>query len=107
MATRQAITTMARAIVRTLSAPEWISTLDVEERAWLLLLDLCEAMHPLGAVSVPSRDQVIRIAARIERDAAIRREFDGRNYEALAAQYRLTTRQIRRVVHPKRHHRRR
>ena len=105
MATRAIIATMARAIVRTLSAPEWVSTLDAEERAWLLLLAICEAIHPLGAVSVPSRDELIRIATRIDRDAQIWTEFDGRNYAELAVRHGLTTRQVRRIVERERRER--
>ena len=38
------------------------------------------------------------MVSRHQRDEAIRREFNGRNYDYLAMKHRLTVRQIRRIT---------
>ena len=99
MATRELLQAMAAAIVRTLESPEWAAEVPhPEQRAWTMMLAVCEALHPLGPVTIPSRDQVEQLVERIERDQEIYAHFDGRNYDELAARYRLTSRQVRRIV---------
>ena len=71
---------------------------DDEERAWMVMLALCDELHPFGPVTVPSAGAVETLARRIERDEAICGNFDGRNYDELAATHGLTTRQVRRIV---------
>ena len=89
---------MARSVLRTLSSPEFIRTLDREARAYQVVADLCDAMHPLGTVSVPSRAQLEQRADRRIRDDAIWREFDGRNYAELAEEHGLTVKHVRYIV---------
>ena len=89
---------MADTIRRAMSTPQWYEQPQPEARAWLLLMALCEALHPLGAVSVPSPDQVDVLTDRMLRDEAIWQAFDGRNYAELAAKHHLTERQVRRIV---------
>lgn len=90
---------IARAIVQAMSEPAWATSVaSPEERAWILLLALSKALHPLGPMTVPAPAAIRRHIDRIERDEQIRREFNGRNYGALAEQYGLTTRQIRRIT---------
>ena len=90
--------TIYDSLLDTLTAIEWHRTLDDEDRAWLLLLDLADRLHPLGPIVIPSRGQITRLLARLERDDDIAAGFDGRNYHALAREHRLTTRQVRRIV---------
>ena len=90
---------MAAAIVRCMESPAWAAAVaDPDERAWLMLRALCEELHPLGAVSVPSVPQLRAFLERDDRDAAIRAGFDGRNYDELARRFRLSSRQVRRIV---------
>ena len=98
---------MARRLLATLASEQFAKAIDDDQRAWLLLLDLCDALHPLGAVTVPPRARVVALVRRIERDAAICAGFDGRNYAALAREHRLTTRQVRRIIERGRRARRR
>ena len=94
-------------LLDTLTSVEWCRTFDDEDRAWLLLLDLADRLHPISPIVIPSRRQITELAARLERDAAIAATFDGRNYDALAREHRLTTRQVRRIVERMRQMRRR
>ena len=97
--TMRAPAAMAAAIVRCMDSPEWAAAVaDPDERAWLLLRALCEELHPLGAVSVPSEHALRRFLDRGDRDEAIRAGFDGRNYDELARRFRLSQRQVRRIV---------
>ena len=89
---------MAGSLLRTLGSPEWAAAGDNDERAWLLLLDLCAALHPLGPFTVPPRERLIAQVRRLDRDARIRSEFNGRNHDALAMRHRLTVRQVRRIL---------
>ena len=95
---KQAAPVMLESIMGTLTSVGWCKAFDDEDRAWLLLLDLCEALHPLGAITVPPRSRVVELAQRLERDEEIRREFNGRNYEELAVRYRMTVRHIRDII---------
>ena len=104
---KQAAAVMAQSLLTTLTSVEWCKAFDEEDRAWLLLLDLCDALHPLGAVTVPSRARVVEMLKRMERDEEIRRAFDGRNYAELATRHRMTVRTIRTIIgtrgwHPRR-----
>ena len=89
---------MARSVLRTLSSPEFIRTFDREAQAYQVVAGLCEAMHPLGTISVPSRAQLEQRADRRVRDDAIWREFDGRNYAELAEKHGLTVKHVRYIV---------
>ena len=103
MSARDVARTIADAIRRTLGSPEWCAAFeDDDERSWLMLLALCEVLHPLGAVTVPSPDQVEGLVARGMRDEAIWRAFDGRNYGELATRHGMTPRQVRRIIEKKR-----
>lgn len=90
--------TILQAVRRTIGSPQWLRDVDPDRRAWLMLHAVCEALHPLGAVIVPSRVQIEQVVARQMRDQAIWDGFDGRNYEALARKHHLTSRQVRRIV---------
>ena len=90
---------MARSFLRTMHRPSWTAAALVPEaRAWMLLLDLTEALHPLGTVTIPSTALIRRIA----RDESIRQQFRGHNHDALAREYGLSSRQIRRIVERRR-----
>ena len=97
-APKHAWAVMFERIMETLESVEWYGAFHDEDRAWLLLLNLCDDLHPISPVHLPSRDQAIAIMRRLQRDAKIRRECDGTNYEQIAQRYRLTTRQIRRIT---------
>ena len=100
-APKHAAAVMMERIMETLTSVEWCGAIGDEERAWMLLLNLSDVLHPISPVHVPSRGQIVDIVRRIERDAQIRREFNGTNYETLAQRYRLTPRQIRRITNPR------
>ena len=90
---------MARAIERVMASSDWAAAVhDADKRAWLLLHALCEELHPIGPVSVPSVQALNAWLGRDERDERIRAEFDGRNYDVLARRHRLSKRQVRRIV---------
>ena len=95
---KRAVGVMAGSLSQTLHSPQWRAAADNDERAWLLLSGLCAALHPLGPFTVPSQAQLHALVRRLDRDARIRREFTGHNHDALAARYRLTARQIRRIL---------
>ena len=95
---KQAAAVMARSLLATLDSDAYLEADDDEQRAWLLLLDLCDVLHPLGAFTVPPRWRVVHLVQRLERDAEIRAAFNGRNYEELAARYRMTPRRIRDII---------
>ena len=98
MATHDIAAAMARTILRAIRSPAWLSIIDDEERAWTLMLSLCDELHPFGPVMIPSRPTVEDLARRIERHETICRDFDGRNYAELARAHGLTTRQVRRII---------
>lgn len=58
--------------------------------AFLRLVSLCGGQD----LYIPKRESL----ERGPRDRAIRARFDGGNYRALAAQYRLSVRQIRKII---------
>lgn len=58
--------------------------------AFLKLIALCGGQD----LYIPKRESL----ERGPRDRAIRARFDGGNYRALAAQYRLSVRQIRKII---------
>lgn len=58
--------------------------------AFLKLIALCGGQD----LYIPKRESL----ERGPRDRAIRDRFDGGNYRALAAQYRLSVRQIRKII---------
>lgn len=58
--------------------------------AFLKLVALCGGQD----LYIPKRESL----ERGPRDRAIRARFDGGNYRALAAQYRLSVRQIRKII---------
>lgn len=59
--------------------------------AYLTLSVLCGGQN----LYIPKREALERQA----RNRAIRAQFNGGNYRALAAQYRLSERQIRKILH--------
>lgn len=58
--------------------------------AFLTLTDLCGGLN----LYIPKRESLEREG----RDREIRARFDGRNIRALAAQFRLSERQIRKIL---------
>lgn len=103
----KAAVAMAEAIELTMASPAWAGALgDDDARAWMLLEALCERLHPIAPVDVPSVGSLRAAADRPGRDQAIRRDFDGRNYAVLARRHRLSTRQVRRIVDDGRRQRR-
>lgn len=78
--------------VRTSDIPE--EYLDIVEtigmKAFLELVSLCGGQN----LYIPKRESIEREG----RDRAIRARFNGGNYRALAAQYRLSERQIRKII---------
>ncbi len=89
---------VVRALIRAQASAAWNETADIEERAWIGMLAVCEHTHPLGETSAPAPHQVERTVGRLARDEAMRRDFDGSNYAELAARAGVTTRHARRIV---------
>ena len=65
-----------------------VETIGME--AFLELVGLCGGQN----LYIPKRESIEREG----RDRDIRARFDGGNYRALAAQYRLSERQIRKII---------
>lgn len=84
-------TTALRAIRPTDIPEEYQDLVDVLGLdVFLTLADLCGGQN----LYIPKPESL----ARDGRDREIRARFDGGNYRALAAQYRLSERQIRKIV---------
>jgi len=66
-----------------------VETIGME--AFLELVGLCGGQN----LYIPKRESLERGG----RDRAIRFRFDGGNYRALAAQFRLSERQVRKIIH--------
>ena len=95
---KRAAAVMAKTIAATLESQAWREAGDDDRRAWLMLLNLCDVLHPLGTFTVPPRWRVVELVQRLERDAEIRAAFNGKNYDELATRYRMTPRHIRDIV---------
>lgn len=90
---------IAAAIERVMASPAWAAALgDDEERTYLIIEGLCAELHPRGSLTFPSPAMLRQSADRGDRNERIRREFDGRNYEALARRHGLSARQVRRIL---------
>ena len=98
---------LAAAVLDAIESAEWTSTTGAEHRAWLVTRQLAAALCCMSPLHVPSPDRLRSEAARLERDAAIARDFTGRNYHALAAEHELSVRHVRRIVQAHRAARRR
>ena len=94
-----AVAVLADALWRTMSSPDWAKALgDDLARTELLLVAICDALHPCGAVSVPRGATVLAALERPARNAEIRAAFRGDNHRELARRYGLSSRHIRRIV---------
>ena len=101
----RAAVAIATAVDRIMQSPSWRSAVcDDDKRYQMLVEAVCEELHPLGPVLVPSVHALREAVARDDRDEAIKRDFDGHNYRALARRHRLSTRQVRRIVDRSRPH---
>ena len=84
---------------------------DAERRGWLrepphnlaraIVRAVCDELHPLGRIAVPSAAHIDAAQNLRDRDRRIRETFDGHNHLALAMRFQLSTRQIRRIVERK------
>ena len=98
MASRRVLGGLLRGIVRGLRDPAFGRADEDEQRAWAIAMSVCDEMHPFGPVVLPARPAAEAMIERDERDEAIWREFDGRNYEEIAVRHNLTVRYVRRIV---------
>ena len=85
-------------VLAALRSPAWGAAASDEERKRVIVVSLCEALHPLGQRIFPSAKTVDRYFETLDRNTRIWSEFDGRNYEDLAARYGLSPRTVRMVV---------
>ena len=85
-------------------SPEWLTAFgNEEERVALLLETMCDTLDGPRSAYIPDSGSVRASIERLQRDAGIRAAFDGQNYDSLAQQYRMSPRQVRRIVdHPPR-----
>ena len=90
---------LAAAIRQTLCSRAWACALgDEHQRAWLLLRAASDALHGQGVRRLPSGPALDALVVRGARNRQIVAAFNGRNYGALAAQYSLSTRTVRRII---------
>ena len=85
-------------ILRGIRDPEWHRVTGDEERAWIVVMSICEELHPFGPVILPPRAAAEEHLVRAVRDRSIWEEFDGRNYAELAAKHNLEPRTVRTIV---------
>ena len=94
-----AVAVLADAVWRTLASPDWARALgDDLARTELLVLAVCDALHPCGTMAFPRGATVRAALERPARNALIRSAFRGDNHRELAARHGLSVRQIRRIV---------
>ena len=86
------------AIVEALRSPAFAAAGDEEERKRALMVSLSETLHSLGQRLFPAPPTIGRYFAIVDRNARLWSEFDGRNYDALADRYGLSTRHVREIV---------
>lgn len=98
---------MADVIRAVITSEAWHDADGVPAQVEMLTLALCDGLSERPMRRIPSLKQLRGEQAVRERNAAIRRVFDGRNYLALAAEHNLSLRQIRRIVDDPRTERRR
>ena len=92
------IAAIERAILRAITSRAWREAPDDEARKRAIMRSLSEALYLLGSRKFPSPDLLGRYFGIVDRDLRIAAEFDGRNYEALAARYQLAPRRVRDIV---------
>ena len=85
---------IANAVREALRSQAWVTSGSDEDRIWLMTAAVCDALTPL----VPRWEAVRRELQQRNRNRDIQHDFDGRNYEDLAAGHELSTRQVRRIV---------
>ena len=86
------------AIEHVMASEEWRLATSDAVRARILKYRILDTLHSISPLHVPSAGRVRETEYRERRDARMRALFCGRNYQELAEQFRLTTRQIRRIV---------
>ena len=90
------------AILHALASPAWVQADDDVSRARLLLDVISRALRASGLPGCRGGEQLADAYRRVLRDQQIRDTFDGTNTLDLAARHRLTVRQVRRIVAPRR-----
>ena len=99
MSKPETVALLAEAIWRVITSAEWLAAVGRDdERVALLITGICDAIGDGRPVYLPSGFRVRALLQTAERDAAMRRAFDGTNYAALALRYGVSTRQVRRIV---------
>ena len=82
-----------------LHSPEWLHSLaDTDQATWLLTRSVCNELYLAGVPGVPSDAALREQLDRYRRDAAIVADFTGNNYDELARNHKISTRQIRRII---------
>ena len=94
---------VGRALRAAMADPAWAAAAgDDDARAWRLMTALCAALHERGPVLFPPPARLDDVLSASERDERIRGEFRaGADYEELRRRHNLSTRQIRRITHPR------
>lgn len=95
----ETVSALMAAFTQLQSHSDWVQSIgEVDERAWQMTALACDTLHNLGVDRIPSSRHLVELLDRVERDRCIYAQFNGRNHAALAKQYGLTTRTIRRIV---------
>lgn len=94
-----AATVIIGSVWDTLGSADWAQALgDDHQRTWLLTLAVCDALYLAGVERVPNAKTLQDALDKLIRNQQIVQAFDGTNYRALATEYRLSTRTVRRIV---------
>ena len=83
-------------IDQALKSPAWAAAGDDNARRALLMEAVCNALAPDRLHPASALVTAYKLALRNQR---IRQMFDGRNHRELAGRFRLTQRQLRRILH--------
>ena len=90
---------IATAVREVLHSPEWLHTLtDADQATWLLTRSICNNLYLEGVPGIPSDASLREQLDRHRRNQAIIAAFTGTNYDELARDHKISTRQVRRII---------
>ena len=97
------ITQLGAAYWELMRSAEWLTAFGSDEERLVMLLEtLCDSLDGPRSAYIPDSGSVRASIERLQRDIAVRAAFDGQNHQALARRFRMSTRQVRRIVDERR-----